>query len=164
MPETATILPDRLAALATLAKGAMCACGCGLPAPLAQRNNARLGHAKGKALPRISGHNKKGTSDLSRYQLTDHGYITMCWDWSGTINHKGYGAVQVSKIKKNAHRALYEAVHGRVSSKLHIDHLCRNKLCVNPGHMEVVTPAENERRKRLCLKLIERMIDARDAA
>lgn len=139
----------------------LCGCGCGQPAPLAQKNNARLGHVKGQPLARITGHNKRGTSDLTRHVQADHGYRTPCWDWTGSVGRKGYGAVQVDGIKKNAHRAVYEATHGILPRSIHLDHLCRNKLCVNPEHMEPVTPLENETRKRAALVI--RMVELTDA-
>nr|WP_281409826.1 HNH endonuclease signature motif containing protein [Methylobacterium sp. BTF04] len=103
-------------------------------------------------------------ADLSRYSEADHGYNTLCWDWAGAPSRKGYGTTQVDGIKKNAHRAVYEAENGKLPRDLHLDHLCRNKLCVRPSHMEPVTPLENERRKRAALALVVRMIELEDAA
>ena len=143
----------------------LCGCGCGSPAPVAQRTNSRKGEYRGRRLRFLQGHNRRGTADLTRYTPADGGYATLCWRWIGPLNRKGYGAVQVGGIKKNAHRALYEAAYGPVDQALHIDHLCRNKWCVNPAHGEPVTPLINERRKRAAqAALIERMIDAEEVA
>lgn len=70
---------------------------------------------------------------------------TGCWNWTGSKARHGYG--QTFKGKKvAAHRAMYEMVHGNIPPGLEIDHLCRNKGCVNPAHLEAVTHTENVRR------------------
>lgn len=124
-----------------------CECGCGNPAPVATRTNKVKGAKKGEYQRFLPGHNRRGTFDLDRFEARDCGYPTPCWIWTGPINRKGYGRVQVNRVQKNAHRAVYEARIGSIPRHLHLDHLCRNKLCVNPLHMEPVTPAENNRRK-----------------
>lgn len=70
-----------------------------------------------------------------------------CWLWTGPQNLAGYGSFGVGRgSKRNAHRWLWEQLNGPASSKLHLDHLCRNRLCVNPDHMELVSHSENIRR------------------
>lgn len=59
-----------------------------------------------------------------------------CWEWTGKAA-SGYGA----------HRRVYEWLRGPVPEGLELDHLCRNKLCVRPDHLEPVTRAENMRRR-----------------
>jgi hypothetical protein len=73
---------------------------------------------------------------------------TGCWKWTGTILSRGYGQYYVGGGQKNriqllAHRFAYEVLIGPIPSDLTIDHLCRNRACVNPLHMEVVTRGEN---------------------
>lgn len=71
-----------------------------------------------------------------------------CWDWTGAINNRGYGSVTNGNGGSMlAHRKAYEHAVGLIQGDLTIDHLCRNKRCVNPAHMEPVTRAENIRRK-----------------
>ncbi len=62
-----------------------------------------------------------------------------CWIWIGSKATKGYGRWNGRK----AHRVAYEALVGVIPAGLTIDHLCRNRKCVNPSHMEVVTNAVN---------------------
>jgi hypothetical protein len=124
----------------------LCACGCGAPAPLAQRNNRRLGQVKGQALPCISGHNARGRVQLDRWHEEDRGYLTPCHIWDGSVNHKGYGRAQVNGEHTCAHRAIWERDCGSLPRSVHLDHLCRQLLCVRRSHLEPVTAAENNRR------------------
>jgi hypothetical protein len=74
-----------------------------------------------------------------------------CWIWHGASNAKGYGnvgrKVGARKVTYLAHRVAYEVTHGPVPSGLDLDHTCRNKRCVNPGHLEPVTFLANMRRR-----------------
>lgn len=69
-----------------------------------------------------------------------------CWQWTGSINHNGYGQITVGMYGRHktflAHRAVYQQIVGPIRSET-LDHLCRNRACVNPSHLEPVTQRVN---------------------
>lgn len=69
-----------------------------------------------------------------------------CWEWIGAISKKGgYGYFWVNKIDKNhlAHRVSYELTKSKIQTGFMIDHICRNRKCVNPNHLREVTAKQN---------------------
>lgn len=68
---------------------------------------------------------------------------TGCWLWSGFIDKDGYGCVKYHAKRQRAARLLYQLDRGPIPLGLQIDHLCRQRLCVNPWHLEPVTCKEN---------------------
>lgn len=75
----------------------------------------------------------------------DRDPVTGCWDWTAAVDPAtGYGKVHIAPgATANAHRAGYELLVGAVPDGLDLDHLCRNRRCVNPAHLEPVTRQEN---------------------
>ena len=79
-----------------------------------------------------------------------------CIEWTGGRLPKGYGMFWSGTARVYAHRWAYEAEHGPIPDGLHIDHLCRNRRCVNVAHLEAVTSGENTRRGRAAESAKER--------
>ena len=80
---------------------------------------------------------------LRRFWMKVHLTEKGCWEWQGTQTF-GYGQFYNGKKMALAHRWAYESLTGNSIPKgLQIDHLCRNRKCVNPAHLEVVTNREN---------------------
>jgi len=75
---------------------------------------------------------------------------TGCWNWTGGLSEGGYGMFCLGKRQAlvRAHRYAYEQFKGPIPAGLVVDHLCRNRRCVNPDHLEPVTMLENIQRGR----------------
>lgn len=87
---------------------------------------------------------------VARVRAADCGHSTPCWVWQRATDERGYARTAVtgySRFSAHVHRASYEVFVGPIPEGLHIDHLCENKSCVNPTHLEPVTNAENMRRR-----------------
>ena len=72
-----------------------------------------------------------------------------CWNWKLALNSRGYGLCHRRDWRGLAHRFSYTHLVGDVPEGKEIDHLCMNKACVNPDHLEAVPTSVNARRERL---------------
>src|SRR5438128_4038158 len=89
---------------------------------------------------------------MRRLDMTREGQFMMrcipvtesgCWRWTGKIKPNGYGVFWWRKQERYAHRVAYELWKGSIAAGLRVDHLCRVRSCVNPDHLELVTPHTN---------------------
>ena len=122
----------------------LCECGCGQKTRLAPQTRSAIGHVAGMPIRYVGGH--QGRKPGASYEAVECGHITECWIWLRGKDEKGYPLVSVSGKTRRAHRVLYAKRFGVIPDGMTLDHLCRQRSCVNPDHLEVVTNGENVRR------------------
>lgn len=80
-----------------------------------------------------------------------------CWPWLGAPLKaaKGYGRIDVSGVRYVAHRYAHVLFKGPIPNGYEVDHLCRNTSCVNPAHLEAVTPEEHDQRSASAFRAMQ---------
>jgi hypothetical protein len=124
-----------------------CLCGCGQQTKLARQGSRKWGWVKDAPMHYVLGH---GNRTPKKYVEEDRGHGTPCWMWQLWTTDEGYGKISLdvdgAVRSKLAHRWTWEQRNGPIPPGMHLDHLCKQPGCVNPDHLEIVTPAENARR------------------
>jgi hypothetical protein len=93
---------------------------------------------------------KRGTQAERFWSKVDKNGPNGCWLWTGSCTPGGYGKFGLGRADEGlvyAHRWSWEQANGPIPEGAHIDHLCRVRNCVNPEHLEAVTPQENHERQ-----------------
>lgn len=89
---------------------------------------------------------------IHRYMSAEERYsrqarrVDGCLLWQGGLVRNGYAQFSVNSRAVYVHRWAWEQINGPVPAGLELDHLCRNRSCVDPAHLEPVTSRENQRR------------------
>lgn len=97
---------------------------------------------------------RRGTTELPKPQPLDDrlmrharfDFDTGCIEWTACVDPDGYGRIKVDGQTRMAHRVAYEMFVGPIPEGLHLDHLCRNRKCINPHHLDPVSSLVNTRR------------------
>lgn len=72
-----------------------------------------------------------------------------CWLWTRSLSRDGYGWTSLNDKTYQAHRLVFRLLRGEPDAGQVLDHLCRVRRCVNPDHLESVSPRQNLERSEL---------------
>jgi hypothetical protein len=88
---------------------------------------------------------KQTTNFLKKIEFPPEASLA-CWEWTGAKTTTNYGHFRLNGRTTKSYRVSYATFVGKIPDGLTIDHLCRNRVCVNPMHLEAVSHQENMRR------------------
>lgn len=84
-------------------------------------------------------HKQKSAISRANYKENENG----CWIWQGKLSPEGYGRTSLRSLSQMAHRAIWQELRGPIPKGMVLDHKCRERACVNPDHLRVVTLGQN---------------------
>lgn len=119
---------------------------CGIsPMPPNKRSDARFCQEtyRRKGARVKNGHNVVHPADVRFWSRVNKQAALGCWEWTAAKLASGYGSFRANNRAYVAHRYAYERLIGLVPDGLQLDHLCRNRACVNPHHLEPVPQSVN---------------------
>lgn len=142
-----------------------CHCGCGRKTTIATHTNPARGSRKGQPTKYLRGHGRRivHPHNFERYcSIEDRGHDTPCWIWQGFKDSRaGYAVIGINGRPRKVHQISYKRFHGEVPAGKEIDHVCGNRACVNPDHLEAVSHTENCRRGRKAVLIMEQAEEIR---
>lgn len=125
-----------------------CHCGCGEKTKLVKGNTPERNRVLGEPYKYLYRHD--GFMQSARKPMYEIDENTGCWNWLRALTHDGYGITynRMTRSKKHqgAHRCIYEQQVGPIPAGMTLDHKCKNRKCVNPAHMDVVSLKVNLQR------------------